>query len=107
LPCQFLFHQLFHIHLSSYHWHYTVSILTASLNRQLKKEKIFHAPTNMEVKGVEVWWMWWSILQILTVNPATRKVLIQVLCHVVTDICQCSVMVEVHSCLCCQRHIFQ
>jgi hypothetical protein len=35
-PCQFSSHQLLHIHYSSYQQHYTVSILTASLNEQVK-----------------------------------------------------------------------
>jgi hypothetical protein len=36
-PCQFSFHQLFHIHLSSYHRRGIVSILQASLNNKLKR----------------------------------------------------------------------
>jgi hypothetical protein len=36
-PCQFSFHQLLHIHQSSYHRRYVVLILTESLNNQLKK----------------------------------------------------------------------
>jgi hypothetical protein len=38
-PCQFAFHQLLHIHLSSYHWHCTILIPTLQ-NKNLQRDLI-------------------------------------------------------------------
>lgn len=35
--------------------------------------KIFHVPPHMEIKGVEVQWLWWPNLQIHKAKPTTRK----------------------------------
>jgi hypothetical protein len=58
LPCQFSFHQLLHIHLSSCHRRYIVSTLTASLNNTnpFNKTDKFneHFPSGVSIKTPHV-----------------------------------------------------
>jgi hypothetical protein len=51
-PCQFTLYQLLHIHLSSYHWCYTVSTLTVSLSNQLITRNMCHVMMFFQLQGI-------------------------------------------------------